>query len=93
MKTLWLIFLLCLFSLSLLAQERYGPYKVSKFVDGDTFWVRVSPEKDLKVTLIGIYTPEVKWRGLTEEQPGGKEALLNWILSKKATFGNIFLNL
>ena len=74
MKTLWLIFLLCLFSLSLLAQERYGPYKVSKFVDGDTFWVKVSSEKDLKVRLIGIDTPEVKWEGLTEEQPGGKEA-------------------
>ncbi len=44
------------------------------FVDRDTFWVKVSPDKDLKVRLIGIDTPEVKWEGLTEEQPGGKEA-------------------
>ncbi len=56
------------------AEEPHGLYKVSKFVDGDTFWVRVSPEKDLKVRLIGVDTPEVKWEGLTEEQPCGKEA-------------------
>ena len=73
-KQLFIFFFLLVTTASLFGQERYGPYKVSKFVDGDTFWVRVSPEKDLKVRLIGVDTPEVKWEGLTEEQPGGKEA-------------------
>ncbi|MDR7130979.1 endonuclease YncB(thermonuclease family) [Algoriphagus sp. 4150] len=31
--------------------------------------------KSEKIRLIGVDTPEVKWEGLTEEQPGGKEAL------------------
>lgn len=56
------------------AQERHGPYKIHKFVDGDTFWVMVNPGKPEKIRLIGVDTPEVKWEGLTKEQLGGKEA-------------------
>lgn len=75
MKKHILIYLLLLCtSVSLLAQERHGPYKIHKFVDGDTFWVKVNPGKPEKIRLIGVDTPEVKWEGLTEEQPGGKEA-------------------
>lgn len=58
----------------LLAQERHGPYKLHKFVDGDTFWVKMGAGKNEKIRLIGVDTPEVRWEGLTEEQPGGKEA-------------------
>ncbi|MCE7057579.1 thermonuclease family protein [Algoriphagus sp. AGSA1] len=68
-----LIFLFSTFTL-LFAQERYGPYKIHKFVDGDTFWVKMGAGKNEKIRLIGVDTPEVKWEGLTEEQPGGKEA-------------------
>lgn len=42
--------------------------------DGDTFWVRVEAGKSVKVRLNGVDNAEVKWEGLTEEQPGGKEA-------------------
>ena len=58
----------------LFTQERYGPYKIHEFVDGDTFWVKMDAGKTEKIRLIGVDTPEVKWEGLTEEQPGGKEA-------------------
>lgn len=67
------LFFLALFT-SAMAQERHGPYKIHKFVDGDTFWVKVENGKTEKIRLIGVDTPEVKWEGLTEEQPGGKEA-------------------
>lgn len=73
-KNLLAIILFLSITASLFAQERYGPYKISKFVDGDTFWVRVEAGKSVKIRLIGVDTPEVKWEGLTEEQPGGKEA-------------------
>lgn len=75
MRRLLLVFLLCcIYSTFLFAQERYGPYKIHKFVDGDTFWVKMENGKTEKIRLIGVDTPEVRWEGLTEEQPGGKEA-------------------
>lgn len=61
-------------AIPLVAQERHGPYKIHKFVDGDTFWVKVNPGNPEKIRLIGVDTPEVEWKGLTKEQPGGKEA-------------------
>jgi micrococcal nuclease len=74
MKNFSIAFLLCLFSLSVIAQERHGPYRIHKFVDGDTFWVKMQNGKTEKIRLIGVDTPEVKWDGLTEEQPGGRAA-------------------
>lgn len=75
MKKHLLIFIFLLgLTVSGFAQERHGPYKIHKFVDGDTFWVMVNPGKPEKIRLIGVDTPEVKWEGLTKEQPGGKEA-------------------
>lgn len=71
-----LIFLFSIFTL-LFAQERHGPYKIHKFVDGDTYWVKIGTGKNEKIRLIGVDTPEVRWEGLTEEQPGGKKKLLN----------------
>lgn len=74
MRKFLLVLVFVFSSLSLLAQERYGPYKIHKFVDGDTFWVKMDAGKTEKIRLIGVDTPEVKWEGLTEDQPGGKEA-------------------
>lgn len=74
MKKYILLLLTILFFTSLSAQERHGPYKIHKFVDGDTFWVKMENGKAEKIRLIGVDTPEVKWEGLTDEQPGGKEA-------------------
>ncbi|WP_026954994.1 thermonuclease family protein [Algoriphagus vanfongensis] len=74
MRKYILLFLLILLFTSLFAQERHGPYKIHKFVDGDTFWVKMENGKAEKIRLIGVDTPEVKWEGLTDEQPGGKEA-------------------
>ncbi|WPR77950.1 hypothetical protein [Algoriphagus sp. NG3] len=39
-----------------------------------SFWVKIDAGKNKKIRLIGVDTPEVKWEGLAEEQPGGKEA-------------------
>ncbi|WP_268036823.1 thermonuclease family protein [Algoriphagus sp. PAP.12] len=56
------------------SQERHGPYKISKFVDGDTFWIKGENGKAIKIRLTGVDTPEVEWKGLTSEEPFGKEA-------------------
>tara|TARA_R110002051_G_scaffold322811_2_gene414298 strand:+ start:522 stop:992 length:471 start_codon:yes stop_codon:yes gene_type:complete len=74
MKRYLLVFIFILSVSTLFAQERYGPYKIHKFVDGDTFWVKMGSGKNEKIRLIGVDTPEVKWEGLTEEQPRGKKA-------------------
>ena len=73
MRKLLLVFVFIFTAFPLLAQERHGPYKIHKFVDGDTSWVKMGSGKTEKIRLIGVDTPEVRWEGLTEEQPGGKE--------------------
>lgn len=60
-KQLLIFFFLLDLTVSAFAQERHGPYKIHKFVDGDTFWVMVNPGKPEKIRLIGDDTPEVKW--------------------------------
>lgn len=72
-KHLLIFFFLLGLAVSGVAQERHGPYKIHKFVDGDTFWVMVNPGKTEKIRLIGVDTPEVKWEGLTKEQLGEKK--------------------
>ncbi|SDA90992.1 hypothetical protein SAMN03080617_03366 [Algoriphagus alkaliphilus] len=53
MKKHILLYLLLLCTTgSLLAQERHGPYKIHKFVDGDTFWAKVNPGKQGKNQLL-----------------------------------------
>lgn len=74
MRKFLLVFVFILSTFSLLAQERHGPYKIHKFVDGDTFWVKMGEGKNEKIRLIGVDTPVVSWEGLTEEQSGAKEA-------------------
>ncbi|MEB2782880.1 thermonuclease family protein [Algoriphagus sp. C2-6-M1] len=47
---------------------------ISKFVDGDTFWVTNEDGLDEKIRLIGIDTPEARRTGRTEVEFFGKEA-------------------
>lgn len=41
---------------------------------GKLFWVKVENGKPVKIRLTGVDTPEVEWKGLTSEEPFGKEA-------------------
>lgn len=74
MRIFFLVLILFSTSTILFAQERHGPFKIHKFVDGDTSWVKMGTGKNEKIRLIGVDTPEVRGEGLTEEEPGGKEA-------------------
>jgi endonuclease YncB( thermonuclease family) len=56
-RQLLLYLLLLCIAVYLFAQERHGPYKIHKFVDGNIFWVMVNPGK---IQLIGVDTPEIK---------------------------------
>ena len=48
--------------------------EISKFVDGDTFWVRHANGSEEKVRLIGVNTPEARNTGRTQVEHFGKEA-------------------
>ncbi|MCL6448928.1 MAG: thermonuclease family protein [Armatimonadetes bacterium] len=52
------------------AAEKYVPALVTKVIDGDTFWVRLTDGREEKVRLIGVDTPE----STREVEPYGKEA-------------------
>jgi micrococcal nuclease len=56
----FLVLFFLAFTTSVIAQERHGPYKIHKFVDGDTFWVKKENGKTEKIRLNGVDTPEVK---------------------------------
>ena len=53
-------------------REKY--YKVTKVVDGDTFWVDNGTEKGLKIRLIGVDAPESRKTFKKEVGHYGKEA-------------------
>lgn len=55
-----------------LSQTEY--LEISKFVDGDTFWVKHPNGENEKIRLIGIDTPEVRNTGRTKVEYFGKEA-------------------
>lgn len=57
-----------------LSQQRTGLLEISKFVDGDTFWVLNEKGQNEKIRLIGINTPEARRTGRTEVEYFGKEA-------------------
>ena len=72
---LLLPFLLFVFSSeSVFAQQKTGLLEISKFVDGDTFWVMNEKGRKEKIRLIGIDTPEARRTGRTEIEYFGKEA-------------------
>lgn len=57
-----------------LSQQKNGLLEISKFVDGDTFWVVNEKGQNEKIRLIGINTPEARRTGRTEVEYYGKEA-------------------
>lgn len=57
-----------------LSQQKTGLLAISKFVDGDTFWVINQKGQNEKIRLIGINTPEARRTGRTEVEYFGKEA-------------------
>jgi len=61
-KVIFIIFLLLLFSYSCESKSKRKFDKqymsITKFVDGDTFWVDDGSKKGLKIRLIGVNTPE-----------------------------------
>ncbi len=68
-------FLLFVFSPeSAFSQQKTGLLEISKFVDGDTFWVVNENGQKEKIRLIGIDTPEARRTGRTEIEYFGKEA-------------------
>ena len=68
-----LLFLMSIHSLPVLGQSTNW-YRVSKFVDGDTFWVQDARGGELKVRLIGVDTPESRNSGRKTVEYYGKEA-------------------
>lgn len=56
------------------SQQKTGLLEISKFVDGDTFWVVNQRGQNEKIRLIGINTPEARRTGRTEVEYFGKEA-------------------
>lgn len=55
-------------------QQKTGLLEISKFVDGDTFWVLNEKGQKEKIRLIGIDTPEARRTGRTEIEYFGKES-------------------
>jgi micrococcal nuclease len=82
MRTLYTV-LFSLFFLQLCAQKNTytgeeivlsGPYKISKHVDGDTFWVDDGSEKGMKIRFIGVDSPEPRKVFNTPAEAYGKAA-------------------
>lgn len=69
-----LFLFLLLISCNIFAQQETGFLEISKFVDGDTFWVINDNGENEKIRLIGIDTPEARRTGRTEVEYFGKEA-------------------
>lgn len=61
-------------------------YAISKFVDGDTFWITDGEGRVEKIRFIGIDAPEPRNYGKKKEQPFGKETsefVKNYLKGKK----------
>lgn len=56
------------------AQTQYEWVEVSKFIDGDTFWITNSKGQQEKIRLIGIDAPETRRTGKKEIGYFGKES-------------------
>jgi len=75
MKTAFLFVLLIVYPLyELPDQTQYQWVEVSKFVDGDTFWITNSRGQQEKIRLIGVDAPESRRTGRKEIGFYGKEA-------------------
>lgn len=70
-----LIFLLSLFSaFGQGRQDSSNWLEISKFIDGDTFWVRDNKGNTEKIRLIGIDAPEARRTGRKDIGHFGKQA-------------------
>lgn len=56
------------------SEKRDTFLEISKFVDGDTFWVRYANGIEEKIRLIGIDAPESRNTGRVQIEKFGKEA-------------------
>ena len=75
MKILFLFTLLFVFPLyELPVQSQNEWVEVSKFVDGDTFWITNTKEQQEKIRLIGVDAPESRRSGRKEIGFYGREA-------------------
>ncbi|GAA0877239.1 hypothetical protein GCM10009119_02070 [Algoriphagus jejuensis] len=73
-KSLFLLFL-SFFLIHSSSVPKQGDFlEISKFVDGDTFWVKHPNGTDEKIRLIGVNTPEARNTGRTQVEYFGKEA-------------------
>ncbi|SFB55378.1 thermonuclease family protein [Algoriphagus aquimarinus] len=68
------LFFMFIFSAPSNAQEDFDFLEISKFVDGDTFWVKHPGGEDEKIRFIGVNTPEARNTGRTQVEYFGKEA-------------------
>lgn len=61
-------------------------YEISRFVDGDTFWITDGDGNTEKIRFIGIDAPEPRDVGKKKKQPYGEEAsafVKNYLKGKK----------
>ncbi len=74
-KSALLVWVFFIITTSAYSQQQKSPLlEISKFVDGDTFWVLNEKGQKEKVRLIGIDTPEAMRTGRTEVEYFGKDA-------------------
>jgi micrococcal nuclease len=73
-KTFLFLLFLTFAQFDLPAQSQNEWVKVSKFVDGDTFWISNFKGEQEKVRLIGVDAPETRKTGKKEIGYFGKEA-------------------
>ncbi|RZS97842.1 thermonuclease family protein [Cecembia calidifontis] len=72
---IFLFLLFFFFSSAVQAQrEKHQWFEISKFVDGDTFWIINGGGKPEKIRLIGVDAPEARRTGRKEIEHFGKEA-------------------
>lgn len=73
-KPLLLLFLITIPLFDIHAQTQYEWVEVSKFIDGDTFWISNAKGQQEKIRLIGVDAPESRRTGRKEIGFFGKEA-------------------
>ncbi|WP_194973916.1 thermonuclease family protein [Aquiflexum lacus] len=73
-KVYFFLLLLTFPLLELPAQTQHEWVEISKFVDGDTFWITNSKGEREKIRLIGVDTPETRRTGKKDIGYYGKEA-------------------
>lgn len=74
MNLIRLLSLVIFLSLLVYVPRQTEFYPISKFVDGDTFWIQRKDGSDEKIRLIGIDTPETRNTGRKKIEYFGKEA-------------------